>query len=155
MPPADAIVLFDRECAFCDRSVKWIIKHDRAGRLRFGARQSPAGQRLLAGHGLPPEGVESMILIEGSRVSTHSTAVLRIGRLLPFPWCAGAALALIVPRFVRDLGYKAIAKRRYNLAGTCSVPTAEQGGRILEDPPCPTRQGPPRDGGPGQALYRG
>jgi predicted DCC family thiol-disulfide oxidoreductase YuxK len=132
MSAANAIVLFDGECAFCDRSVRWIMNRDRAGRVRFAPRQSPAGQRLLAEHGLPPEGIESMILIEGSRVSTHSTAVLRIGRLLPFPWNLGATLALVVPRFVRDLGYKAIAKRRYKLAGKCSVPTAEQRERILD-----------------------
>ena len=47
MPEPYAMVLFDGECAFCDGSVKWMIEHDHAGRFRFTARQSPAGQRLL------------------------------------------------------------------------------------------------------------
>lgn len=134
MPEPYAIVLFDGECAFCDRSIKWIMAHDRAARLRFSPRQSPAGQRLLAAHGLPPQGVESMILVEGARISTHSTAVLRIARLLPFPWSIAAAL-LIVPKPMRDIGYKAVAKRRRSLAAQCSVPTAEERARILEDAP--------------------
>lgn len=137
MPDSYAIVLFDGECAFCDRSVKWLIKHDRAGRVRFAARQSPLGQHLLAMHGLPPEGVESLILINGTRVSTHSTGALRIAGMLPFPWKAGAVF-LLLPRFIRDFFYRAIAKRRYKIAGkieTCAVPTPEQRARILDQEP--------------------
>lgn len=137
MPDPFAIVVFDGECAFCDRSVKWIIDHDRAGRFRFAARQSSVGQRLLAEHGLPPEGVESLILVDGDTVSTHSTAVLRIAKGLSFPWKI-MALFLLVPRHVRDFFYSAVAKRRYKIAGkmpVCSVPTPEQRGRILSDRP--------------------
>lgn len=133
MPKPYAIVVFDGECAFCDRSVKWIIDHDRAGRFRFAARQSPVGQRLLAEHGLPPEGVESLILIDGDAVSTHSTGVLQIAKDLPFPWKVMAAF-LLVPRPIRDFFYRAVAKRRYKIAGkmpVCSLPTPEQRGRIL------------------------
>ncbi|HSU68997.1 MAG TPA: DUF393 domain-containing protein, partial [Tepidisphaeraceae bacterium] len=68
MPEPYSIVLFDGECAFCDRSVKWIIGHDPSARLRFVSRQSALGQQLLARHGLPPEGVESMILIDEDSV---------------------------------------------------------------------------------------
>lgn len=137
MPQPYAIVIFDGECAFCDRSVKWIIHHDRAARLRFTPRQSAVGQELLAKHGLPPEGVDSMILIEGDRVSTHSTGVLRIAKLLPLPWKLGAA-NLLIPRFIRDFLYRAMAKRRYKVAGkvdACSIPTPEQRSRILDEMP--------------------
>ena len=135
MPEPYAIVLFDGECAFCDRSVKWIMDHDRVGRFRFAARQSPVGQRLLAEHRLPPEGVESLILVEGLAISTHSTAVLRIAKGLPFPWKVLATF-LFVPRPIRDFFYRAVAKRRYKIAGkmaACSVPTPEQRGRILSE----------------------
>ena len=129
------IIIFDGECAFCDRSVKWIIKHDRSARFRFAPRQSPAGQQILARHGLPPEGVESMILVENSgRVSTHSTAVLRIASMLPWPWRAAGAF-LLIPRPIRDMLYRQTAKRRYKIAGrqpACSLPTPEQRQRILE-----------------------
>jgi len=137
MKQPQAIVIFDGECAFCDRSVKWIINHDRAARIRFAPRQSPTGQQLLAKNGFPPEGIESMILLEGPRVSTHSTGVLRIAKLLPFPWKLGAA-NLIIPRFIRDFFYRAFAKRRYKIAGkmdSCSIPTPEQRLRILDDSP--------------------
>jgi predicted DCC family thiol-disulfide oxidoreductase YuxK len=84
MSASFAIIVFDGQSAFCDRSVKWIIRHGRSARFRFTPRQSAAGQQILARNGLPPEGVESMILVEGSRVSTHSTAVLRIASGLLF-----------------------------------------------------------------------
>lgn len=132
-----AIIIFDGQCAFCDRSVKWIIRHDRRARFRFAARQSAAGQALLAKYGFPPEGVESMILVEGSEVSTHSTAVLRIASKLPLPWRAAAAL-LLLPRPIRDALYRQVAKRRYRIAGempACSLPTAEQRERLLDEVP--------------------
>ena len=135
MPEPFAIVLFDGDCAFCDGSVKWIIDHDRAGRFRFAPQQSPVGEQMLTRHRLPVEGIESMVLIEADRVSTHSTAVLRIARSLPWPWKLGAA-ALVIPRRIRDVVYNGIAKRRYTIAGrleACSIPTHEQQSRILDD----------------------
>jgi predicted DCC family thiol-disulfide oxidoreductase YuxK len=137
MPNPYAIILFDGQCAFCDRSVKWIIQHDPAGKFRFAPRQSPAGQHLLATHGLPPEGVESMVLIEGTKVSTHSTAVLRIAHKLPWPWKAAAAF-LLIPRPIRDFFYRGVAARRYKMAGkltACSIPTPEQRDRLLDQVP--------------------
>ena len=131
-PRLDVVVIFDGECAFCDRSIKWIMDHDRAARIFFAPRQSPAGQRLLAANGFPPEGVESMILVEGARISTRSTAVLRTARLLPFPWNAGATMLLAIPRFIRDGCYNFIARRRHQFGQKCSVPTPEQRRRILE-----------------------
>ena len=130
-----AIVLFDGDCAFCDRSVKWIIDHDRAARLRFAPQQSPVGKQMLVRHRLPVEGIESMVLIEADRVSTHSTAVLRIARSLPWPWKLCAA-GLVIPRPMRDMVYSWIARRRYKIAGkleACSIPTHEQQSRILDD----------------------
>jgi len=128
-----AIIVFDGECAFCDRSVKWIIARDKAAQFRFAARQSEMGQRLLAEHGLPPEGIESLILIDGPNVATHSTAVLKIAGRLGFPWKLASAF-LLIPQVVRDWGYRALAKRRYKIAGklaACSVPTDEQRAPIL------------------------
>lgn len=78
-----------------------------------------------------------MILVEGSRVSTHSTAVLRIAGNLPWPWRAARAF-LLVPRPIRDVFYRQVAKRRYKVAGklsACSVPTAEQRQRLLDEVP--------------------
>lgn len=78
-----------------------------------------------------------MILVEGSRVSTHSTAVLRIASMLPWPWRA-AGVFLLIPRSIRDVLYRQVAKRRYKIAGkmpACSVPTPEERQRILDEVP--------------------
>ena len=131
-PQLDVVVIFDGECAFCDRSIKWIMARDHAARISFAPRKSPAGQRLLAANGFTPEGVESMILLEATRISTHSTAALRTVKLLPFPWNAGAPMLLAVPRFIRDGCYNFIASHRHEFSNKCSVPTPEQRRRILE-----------------------
>ncbi|WP_254451291.1 thiol-disulfide oxidoreductase DCC family protein [Hymenobacter sp. UV11] len=52
--PPPAVVLFDGVCNLCNGLVQFIIRYDRAGRFRFAALQSAAGQALLAAHGLPP-----------------------------------------------------------------------------------------------------
>jgi predicted DCC family thiol-disulfide oxidoreductase YuxK len=133
MSDSHPIVIFDGECGFCDRTVSWIIAQDRAARFRFAPRQSPAAQRLFAENGLPPGGVESIVLIDGSAVFTHSTAMLRIASELSFLWNL-FGLFLLVPRPIRDFGYRAFAKLRYLVAGrlpVCHVPTPEQRERML------------------------
>ncbi|MGL4550658.1 MAG: thiol-disulfide oxidoreductase DCC family protein [Gemmataceae bacterium] len=131
MPP---IVLFDGVCRFCDGGVNWLIDRDPAGRLRFAALQSAAGQRLLTRFGLPAHDFDTMVLVEGERFYTRSTAVLRIAGHLGLPWKLGAAF-LLMPAFLRDPLYGLVAANRYRLFGTldaCRVPTPEFRARFLD-----------------------
>lgn len=136
MHGGDAIVLFDGTCGFCDRTVRWLIAHDRAGRLRFAPLQSPVGQKYLAQFGLPLDYLESLVLVEPNRASTNSTGTFRILSYLPYPWKLFTTL-LIVPRFLRDIGYRFIAKRRHSIArnDACPIPTEEQRARFVDQMP--------------------
>src|SRR4051794_10984556 len=95
------IVLFDGVCRFCDASVNFIIDHDPAGRVRFAALQSEAGQALLRKFGLATEDFDTLILVEGERFSSRSTAALRLASHLGGWWRYLAAL-LLMPAFLRD-----------------------------------------------------
>jgi len=78
----------------------------------------------------PTDRCESMVLIEGTRAYTKSTAVLPIAARLPFPWPLGTVVWL-VPRFIRDWLYDRIALNHYSLFGeyeACEVPTPDQKG---------------------------
>lgn len=134
-----AIVLFDGVCNLCNGAVQFILDRDRAGRFRFASLQSDSGRALLGQHGVPvPDGdPDSIILVEttasGTRVLSHSTAALRIARHLSFPWFLGYA-AIVLPRPLRDLVYRFIAKNRYRWFGKtneCRVPTPEIRARML------------------------
>jgi predicted DCC family thiol-disulfide oxidoreductase YuxK len=127
-------VLFDGVCKFCDASVNFLIDHDRAGRLRFAALQSEAGQALLREGGLPTDRLNSLVLIEGKRVSTRSTAAFRIARYLDSPWPV-LCVFLLLPAFLRDAAYDLVAANRYRWFGrldACRVPTPESRRRFLD-----------------------
>jgi predicted DCC family thiol-disulfide oxidoreductase YuxK len=128
-----AIVVYDGDCGICNASVRFMLRNDPRGVLRFAARQSDAGQTLLVRHGFPDAAPNSVVLIEADRVSTRSTAVLRIARRLRFPWPLGS-LFLIVPQSLRDTLYDWVARNRQRWsrpATACPLPTEEQRRRFL------------------------
>lgn len=126
-----AIVLFDGVCNLCNGVVRWLIRHDPEGRLAFASLQSAAGAELAAQQGL--DGVESVVVIEGERVFVRSDAVLRLTHHLGRPWSLLGA-AGVVPRPLRDLAYRGLARSRYRIfgrRGECMVPTPELRARFL------------------------
>ena len=130
---AHGLVLFDGTCAFCERSVTFIATRDPGGYFRFGASQTAKAQALLAEFGETRESTRSIILIEDGQLYRKSTAVLRIARRLPRPWSL-AALALAVPRPLRDGAYAVVAAVRHRLAGrsnACEIPPPEIRERLI------------------------
>lgn len=130
---AHGIVLFDGTCAFCERSVTFIATRDLVGYFRFGASQTAPAQALLAEFGETRESTRSIILIEDGQLYRKSTAVLRIARRLSLPWSL-AAVALIVPRPLRDAAYAVVAAMRHRLAGrsnACEIPPPEIRERLI------------------------
>ena len=128
-----AVVLFDGVCNLCNGSVQFIIRRDPAGRFRFASLQSEAGQALLRRHGLDPDDLSSVILVEDGRAYARSDAALRVARGLSGAWRAAGALR-VVPRPLRDLVYGWVARNRYRWFGrreACMVPTPELRGRFL------------------------
>ena len=128
------IIFFDGVCNLCNGFVQFIIRHDPAGRFRFAALQSEAGQVLLAEHGLPPVAEpESVLLLSGGQLYSHSSAVLRIARGLGGVW-ALAGVGGLLPRTWRDALYRFVARNRYRWFGrqeSCMLPTPELRARFL------------------------
>jgi len=128
------IVLFDGVCNFCNASVSFLLKHDRAKVFRFASLQSETGRRLLERAALPPLDSDTFALIEGDRCWVRSDAAIAVARRLPAPWRWGAALA-VLPRPWRDALYRMIAGHRYQWFGkraVCMVPTPDVRERFLE-----------------------
>lgn len=134
MRTLSAIILYDGVCGFCDRSVQFVLRHDRSRRYRFAALQSRVGAELLKTHPTLPRSLDSLILIEGHRAYARTDAVLRIASGLGFPWKLAAAL-LILPAALRDPFYDAFAKRRYAWFGkldSCPIPSPGTRERFLD-----------------------
>ncbi|MEG6589209.1 thiol-disulfide oxidoreductase DCC family protein [Paenibacillus barengoltzii] len=129
------VILFDGVCHLCQGAVKFIIKHDPAGRFRFASLQSQAGSRLLQAAGAHEKSLDSVVLIENGTYYIRSAAALRIARGLRYPWPLLYAL-IVIPKGLRDAVYQFIAKHRYRWFGkdeTCLVPTRELKERFLEE----------------------
>lgn len=133
------VVLFDGVCNLCNGWVSFVLDHERppapdAAPIRFASLQSPTGRALMEHHGLEPGSLDSVVLVDGGRAWTRSDAVVRLLPRLRAPWSWGAVLR-VVPRVLRDLGYKLVARFRYRLFGrteTCRVPTPQTRARFLD-----------------------
>jgi len=134
MTPTEApILLFDGHCHLCQRSVQWVLRHDRRGRVRFAPLQAESAQPFLqnAPHPLP----DSLILYDEGQLWFRSEAVLRLLCHLGGPWPWLARLGRLIPRALRDWLYDQVAARRYRWFGkseTCWMPRPEWKGRFLD-----------------------
>lgn len=128
------VVIYDGDCGLCQASVQFMLRNDPAGKLRYAARQSVAGQELLVRSGFADATPNSVVLVENGTASTKSTAVLRISRHLRFPWYLGRVLELI-PRLLRDTAYDWVARNRYRWSrkpAACRLPTEQERQRFLD-----------------------
>ena len=120
------IILFDGICNLCNGSVLFVLERERSPIFQFASIQSETGKELLKRCGLPSNYNRAVVLIDNEKIYLGSTAALKIGQGLRFPWSVLSSLVLIVPTFVRDWVYKQIAKYRYRWFGKrdmCMVPT--------------------------------
>lgn len=128
-----AIIVFDGVCVLCNGWVRFLLRHDHAGRYRFVAMQGGTGRRLLAAHGLDPRDPSSFLLIEGERSWRDTDAIRRVVAGLGGAWRFAHALTLL-PRPLRDALYRLVARNRYRLFGmtTCHVPDAAERWRFID-----------------------
>src|ERR1700679_2977684 len=137
------LVIFDGRCGCCNRSVRWFLTRDRNDRMRFIPFDAPAAAGLLARHGLASSAAEGnvgtilVLLFPGppsERLLHRSAAVLVLLAQLPKPWPTVATILGWIPRRIRDLGYRLVARLRYRLFGrldACPIPTAWEQNRFL------------------------
>jgi predicted DCC family thiol-disulfide oxidoreductase YuxK len=135
LPVADgeAVVVFDGVCVLCSGWVDFLLRHDRRGQFRFAAMQTEAGRALLAGSGLDPDDPLSFLLIDSKGAHTDSDAVLAILARVGWPWRVAGVFRLL-PRALRDRGYRWLARNRYRWFGkkeACYLPDAETRHRFL------------------------
>lgn len=141
MPLDDAIravIVFDGVCVLCNGWVRFLLRHDRARRYHFAAMQSDAGRALLAANGLDPDDPASFLLVEydagpAPRVSTDTDAIRRVLAGLGGGWRLAHGLALL-PRRLRDMAYRWLARNRYRWFGchaSCTLPAPGERQRFL------------------------
>ena len=134
------IILYDGVCGLCNRLVQFLLKHDKQGRLRFASLQSEFAERVLTRHGIDSKDLDTVQVVVNyerpeERVLGRSDAILRAGKELGMPWNVLATIARIVPRALRDVVYRFVARNRYHVFGkseTCMLPDPKQRHRFLD-----------------------
>ncbi len=133
--PADKpVLLFDGVCNLCNRWVNFVIGRDPEGRIMFAPLQSDAAGKLLDEHGLDPDAMDTVVLIDGGRAYERSEAALRIAVYLKGP-VRLLRIGRILPKKLRDALYDLVARRRYRWFGKrkeCRMPEPGIKDRFLE-----------------------
>ena len=128
------IILFDGVCNLCNGSVTFILQREKESVFQFASIQSEAGRGLLEWCGLPKDYNQAVILLDRGKIFLGSTAALKIGKTLKFPWSILSYAGFIIPRLIRDWVYNQIAQHRYQWFGkkeVCMVPTPNLKARFL------------------------
>lgn len=121
------IVYFDGTCNLCDRSVNFLLKHDKNKRFLFAQLQSAAGQKALRESGCAHLATGTVLLYYRGKYHSRSSAALHSLWLLGGWWRLSMAL-YIVPSFLRNAIYNYVAANRHKWFGSkqaCLLPTAE------------------------------
>lgn len=135
---SDPVLLFDGECGLCNRIVRRLLALDREGKLKFAPLQGLTGQAYLRKHGLPTVDFNTMVFVPDWPAG-EAAPLLRTDGVIAALRAVGrtgwASLLAVFPRFLRDFGYKLVARVRYAIFGpwrTCPLPRPEWTARFLD-----------------------
>jgi predicted DCC family thiol-disulfide oxidoreductase YuxK len=127
------IILFDGVCNFCNSTINFVIDHDVKDIYMFASLQSEIGQKYLKKYNLPLDDFDTFVLIDGDTFYVSSTAALLVAKdldsILKYLY-----ILILIPRPIRDMVYKLIAKNRYSIFGksdSCRIPTEKEKDKFL------------------------
>ena len=137
-----SILLYDGVCGLCNRFVQFILRRDRDGIFRFASLQSALAARILARHNISPAELDTVYVVVNpdsqeppefllSRSDAALFVLKQLGGLSRFV----ASLLQLLPKFVRDPAYNAVARHRYRIFGkfeSCALPSAQDRSRFLD-----------------------
>jgi predicted DCC family thiol-disulfide oxidoreductase YuxK len=116
----DSIIYYDGDCGFCNSTVQFVL-NKRKSHFYFCPLQSKLAQKRLKKFDTVVN-FDTIYFEKGNKVYERSSAAFQISKGLKglYPTLI---IFYIVPRFIRDAVYNAIAKRRHQLrSGYCVIP---------------------------------
>lgn len=125
------IIFYDGDCGFCNKTVQFVLNHEKNSEIHFCALQSDYAKTFFRQLGITDIDISTFYFWDGKKLESRSTAALKVLSYLRFPYTLGK-IGWICPRFMRDGIYNAVAKRRMRLAPSfCALPTPLQAVRFL------------------------
>jgi predicted DCC family thiol-disulfide oxidoreductase YuxK len=126
------IILFDGVCNLCNKTVLFLIKHDKKNNLHFAAQQSSAGGKIMQQYFVLNDS-KSVVLIKDEKVYYKSDAIIEISKLL-VGWPKLFKLIFIFPKGLRNWFYDIVANNRYQIFGKkehCSIPSKDNAYKFI------------------------
>jgi predicted DCC family thiol-disulfide oxidoreductase YuxK len=125
------IILYDGDCGLCNRSVQFILKHERNQNLQFTSLQSSFSKKIFSELDIKTDFDESILFYRDGKLVSKSKAVLRI---IPFlKWYFYPFLVIwLIPNFIRDMFYDFVARNRKRFSKVCKLPNPNQSNRFLD-----------------------
>ena len=125
------VVFYDGDCGFCNRSVQFILDHEKKSEIQFCALQSPAAVRFFESQNLEKPNLSTFYFWNGKRMLDRSSGAIAVAGFLKFPFQLLKCF-WIIHKFLRDAVYNAVAKRRTRFFKSCCViPSEEQKVRFI------------------------
>jgi len=109
------IIFYDGDCAFCNRSVAFVLKNDKTKSIQFASIQSEFTADLFIKMSWQKPDLSTFYFLENEQLFEKSTAAIRVSKYFSFPQ-SWLKVMLIIPEFIRDYAYDFIAKRRHSFS---------------------------------------
>jgi len=126
-------LFFDGVCNLCNASIDWLIRHDKKRVFRFAPLQGETAQRMVPDF-TGAEGLSTIVLVDENGRRIRSSAALGALVHLGGGWSLLGRVLMVIPRPIRDWGYRLIARNRYRWFGqkdTCRLPTPAERAQFL------------------------
>ncbi len=107
------MVLYDGRCGLCQASVAFARSRDRRGYWQYIPNASQQGTQLLRRYGRMASSHHTLVVLDGGIPRVRSAAVVRMLHKLGGIYLLLAGILWLIPRPLRDRGYRFVAARRH------------------------------------------
>jgi len=130
----EPIFLYDGVCLLCDGAVQFTLAHEKTPSIVFVAIQSEIGRELAFKHGQNPDSPESFLFIENGVAFEQSNGAIALAAHLRGFLPSLLRGCRFIPRPLRDMAYRLVARNRYKVFGkrpSCIIPDGESQHRFI------------------------
>lgn len=128
---SDTIIFYDGTCGLCNRSIQFVLNHERNSNLCFSSLQSEFALNFFRSHHFPLPDLTTVYFFEKNHLHKKSKAAFKIIPYLKWYW-QPLRIFTILPTFITNRIYDFIARRRKRIGGTfCVIPSEENKKRFI------------------------
>jgi predicted DCC family thiol-disulfide oxidoreductase YuxK len=98
----------------------FLERHPASPPFRLLPMQGEEGSALLIAHGINPQDPTTFLVVDAGRAYRESDGAIHVVTALGGIW-RSAGLAKLIPRALRDVLYRMVARNRYRLFGRRTV----------------------------------